>query len=437
MYKQTDSMELKLERLQLNYLLAVSGGMDSMILCDLFLKQNLKFAVAHCNFQLRGEDSLLDEQFVEAWCEKQSIRFFVQRFNTNEYAEQHNLSIQVAARELRYAYFEKLQEEEKFDAVVTAHHQDDNIETTLFHFFRGTGIKGLTGIPYKNESILRPILHVKQSEMLLYAKEYEIAYRQDISNLKQDYTRNKIRLSVIPTLEETFPTLKQNIAQNIERLSQVYSIYQQQIETYKKILLEKRGKDFYIPILKLKLLQAQETILYEILKPFEFSFQQACQVLQLTERQSGTHVDTAQHRAIRHRNFIVITELESTASEQILITADTNQIVTSDFTLQIKQVDATGFKLTPSKLECHVDAKELEYPMLLRKWRQGDYMYPFGMTKKKKIARILIDAKVPLHEKEHIWVIESNQKIIWIVGLKTDNRYRIKPQTETIVSFSI
>jgi tRNA(Ile)-lysidine synthase len=430
-------MVLKLERLQLNYLLAVSGGMDSMILCDLFLKQNLKFAVAHCNFQLRGEDSLLDEKFVEAWCQKHAIRFFGERFNTNEYAQQHNLSIQVAARKLRYAYFRKLQIEEKFDEVVTAHHQDDNIETTLFHFFRGTGIKGLTGIPYKNESILRPILHIKRSEMLSYAKEHDIAYRQDISNLKQDYTRNKIRLSFIPTLEETFPTLKQNIAQNIERLSQVYSIYQQQIESYKKMLLEKRGKDFYIPILKLKLLQSQETILYELLKPFEFSFQQACQVLQIAERQSGTHVDTMQYRAIRHRNFIVITKLESIASEQILITAETTQVVTADFTLQIKQFDAAGFKLNPSIKECHVDAKELEYPLLLRKWRQGDYMYPFGMTKKKKIARIMIDAKIPLHEKEHIWVLESNQKIIWIVGLKTDNRFRIKPQTQTIVSFSI
>jgi tRNA(Ile)-lysidine synthase len=437
MYKRTDAMVLKLEKSQRNYLLAVSGGMDSMILCDLFLKQNLNFAIAHCNFQLRGEDSLLDEQFVKAWCERHAIRFFAQRFDTNEFAQHHNLSIQVAARELRYAYFKKLQGEGKFDVVATAHHQDDNIETTLFHFFRGTGLKGLTGIPYKNESIVRPILHVKRSEMLSYAKEHEIAYRQDISNLKQDYTRNKIRLSVIPALEETFPTLKQNIAQNIERLSQVYSIYQQQIETYKKMLLEKRGKEFYIPILKLRLLQAQETILYEILKPFEFSFQQACQVLQLTDRQSGTHIDTSKYRAIRHRNFIVITKLESIASEQILITPDMTQVVTADFTLQIKQVDAAGFKLNLSKLECHVDAKELEYPLLLRKWRQGDYMYPFGMTKKKKVARIMIDAKIPLHEKEHIWVLESNQKIIWIVGLKTDNRFRIKPQTQTIVSFSI
>jgi tRNA(Ile)-lysidine synthase len=160
-------------------------------------------------------------------------------------------------------------------------------------------------------------------------------------------------------------------------------------------------------------------------------------VLQLTERQSGTHIDTSKYRAIRHRNFILITKLESIASEQILITPDMTQVVTADFTLQIKQVDAAGFKLNLSKLECHVDAKELEYPLLLRKWRQGDYMYPFGMTKKKKVARIMIDAKIPLHEKEHIWVLESNQKIIWIVGLKTDNRFRIKPQTQTIVSFSI
>lgn len=419
------------------YLLAVSGGIDSMVMADLFLKQQFSFAVAHCNFQLRGEESNLDEQLVKDWCAKNNIECFINHSNTNEYCEQHKCSIQVGAREIRYAFFDGILNENKFDFIATAHHQDDNIETVLFQFFRGTGIQGLTGIPAINEKIIRPLLPISKQEILIYAKENNIQYREDKSNLKQDYTRNKLRLNIITQLVEMFPAFKQNIANNIDRMNEVNEIFLQQINQYKKILLEQRGKDYYVPILKLKTITPLSTVLYELIKEFHFSFEQTLQVVQLLDRQTGSLVETDSHQIIKNRNFLIITEKNTQETDLILIEENESKIQTQDFELKIKSIIKDKFEINKDFKKCAVNASIIEYPLTLRKWRQGDYLYPFGMTKKKKVSKVLIDAKIPLHEKEKIWILESNKKLIWIVGLKTDNRFRITEKTNEVLVFEI
>jgi tRNA(Ile)-lysidine synthase len=430
---------MKLENLNKvkKYLLAVSGGIDSMVMADLFLQQQLEFSVAHCNFQLREEDSNLDEQLVIDWCIKNNIDYFIKRVDTKEYCAQHKCSIQVGAREIRYAFFDEICADKNIDFIVTAHHQDDTIETTLFQFFRGTGIQGLTGIPARNQKIIRPLLSYSKQQIVDYAAKFQVAFREDKSNLKQDYSRNKMRLHIIPQLEELYPAFKNNIANNIHRMNEVNEIYLQQIKNYKKKLIEQRGKDFYIPILKLKTITPLATILFELIKEFHFSYDQTLQVLQLLERQTGSLVASQTHQIIKNRNFLIVTEKNTQLSELILIDEGNTKIETQDFVMKLKSIRADKFEINKGLKYCAIDAKLIEFPLLLRKWRTGDYLYPFGMTKKKKLSKVLIDAKIPLHEKETIWVVESNKKIVWVVGVKSDNRFRVSEKTQNVLCFEI
>jgi len=430
---------MKLENLNKakKYLLAVSGGIDSMVMADLFLQQQLEFSVAHCNFQLREEDSNLDEQLVIDWCIKNNIDYFIKRVDTKEYCAQHKCSIQVGAREIRYAFFDEICADKNIDFIVTAHHQDDTIETTLFQFFRGTGIQGLTGIPARNQKIIRPLLSYSKQQIVDYAAKFQVAFREDKSNLKQYYSRNKMRLHIIPQLEELYPAFKNNIANNIHRMNEVNEIYLQQIKNYKKKLIEQRGKDFYIPILKLKTITPLATILFELIKEFHFSYDQTLQVLQLLERQTGSLVASQTHQIIKNRNFLIVTEKNTQLSELILMDEGNTKIETQDFVMKLKSIRADKFEINKGLKYCAIDAKLIEFPLLLRKWRTGDYLYPFGMTKKKKLSKVLIDAKIPLHEKETIWVVESNKKIVWVVGVKSDNRFRVSEKTQNVLCFEI
>lgn len=430
---------MKLENLNKakKYLLAVSGGIDSMVMADLFLQQQLEFSVAHCNFQLREEDSNLDEQLVIDWCIKNNIDYFIKRVDTKEYCAQHKCSIQVGAREIRYAFFDEICADKNIDFIATAHHQDDTIETVLFQFFRGTGIQGLTGIPARNQKVIRPLLSYSKQQIVDYAAQFQVAFREDKSNLKQDYSRNKLRLHIIPQLEESYPAFKNNIANNIHRMTEVNEIYLQQIKNYKKKLIEQRGKDFYIPILKLKTISPLATILFELIKEFHFSYEQTLQVLQLLERQTGSLVASKSHQIIKNRNFLIVNEKNTQLSELILIDEGNTKIETQDFVMKLKSIGSDKFEINKGLKHCAIDAKLIEFPLLLRKWRTGDYLYPFGMTKKKKVSKVLIDAKIPLHEKETVWVVESNKKIVWIVGVKSDNRFRVSEKTQNVLCFEI
>lgn len=419
------------------YLLAVSGGVDSMALLHYFYSLSYRIRVAHCNFQLRGIEADLDAKLVKQWCKERDIECFTKHFHTSVYAAENKLSIQVAARRLRYSFFKDIMDKHAIDYLLTAHHRDDNVETAFFYFLRGTSIQGLCGIPRKNDSIIRPFLQVTKKEIECYAHENQVPFREDGSNRKEDYTRNKFRLSIIPELKKVFPTLEENIANNIERLTEVNQIYKQQIEIYRKKLIEVRGKDFYIPLLKLKNISPLNTVLYELLKPFGFKSEQTLEFVQLMQGHTGSYIQNDEYRVIKNRNFFIVTRRNAAESEQILISKEMNLVQKETWSIAMKSMDILDFKLHKEMTYCSLDASKLVWPLILRKWKQGDYMYPFGMQKKKKIAKILIDAKMPLHEKENVWVVESDKKIVWLVGMKADNRFRITPQTKDVLELKL
>ena len=424
-----------------HFILAVSGGVDSVVLVDLFAKTNLDFSIAHCNFNLRGEESIRDENFVKSLAAKYSKEIFFKHFNTKEYAENNKISIQLAARELRYNWFKELQTSNfKLQTfLVTAHHCNDNIETVLMNFFRGTGIDGLTGINAfdKLRKIVRPLLTFKKEELLQYATANSLNYVEDSTNLSNKYTRNNFRNQIIPLVSTHFPKVEENIVSNINRMNEVQILYQQAIEIHLKNLVEKRGEEVHIPILKLQKTQPTNTILWELIKPYSFTANQTNEVVKLLTAHNGSYVQSATHRIINNRNWLIVTPLKENVSLNIIIENETKNI---EFDKEKKLVithETKNQKLETSNDIATLDFNKIEYPLMLRKWKQGDYFYPLGMNKKQKLSKFFINQKLSKIDKENVWVLESNKKIIWIVGYRIDDRFKITEFTKEVLSIAL
>lgn len=424
--------------LQARFLLAVSGGVDSVALCELCKRNKLHFAIAHCNFQLRGEESERDENFVKYLGEKYNVHVFVKKFDTEKYAEEKKLSIQEAARELRYDWFLHLKKTEAFSFTLTAHHADDNVETLLMNFFRGTGLQGLTAMPEANldeKFILRPLLDVRRKEILEFAKEHQLQWVEDSSNASSKYTRNFFRNELLPSIKKVYPNVEENLLDNIERFKKINALYQSSVEELKKKMCEKLASEVRIPILKL--LKHQHTsLIYEIIKDFGFGEKQVDEVIKLTNADSGKFIKNENYQIIKHRNWLIIAP-KTTIADTIAIEKGMEKICFSGGMLELKTVSKEKFSLQKNAQIAQLDAKHIEYPLLLRKWKQGDYFYPLGMRKKKKLARFFIDQKLPKNQKENIWVLESNKKIIWIVGMRIDERFKITDATKSVLLITI
>jgi len=425
------------------FLLAVSGGVDSMVLTDLFVQSGLDCIVAHCNYHLRGADSNADEQCVRDYCMEHRLPFFVQHFPLGE--QQLPVNIQNEARKLRYAWFEQLKQEQSCHLIVTAHHQDDAIETLLMNFFKGTGMAGLHGISMLNGTLFRPLIRMDKPAIYQYATERKIPWREDKSNRKDDYTRNKIRNHLLPELAQIFPQIRSNLSGNIERFAAAELLYEETIARYRKKLLQVRGNDIYIPVLRLKHCHPLPTILYELLRPYGFLSQQLPNALELLDAESGKYILSPDHRLIRDRNFLIITSRQTTASGHLLIERgqlsfdQKHRITTPQFTLELSLVNVShpGGKF-PDTDSAWLAMDALIFPLVLRPRKTGDYFYPLGMdNKKKKVSRFLIDQKIPLHEKEKVWVLESRKKIAWIIGHRIDGRFKIKTSTRQIIKFRV
>ena len=440
-------------------LLAVSGGVDSVVLCELCKQAGFKFEIVHCNFQLRGEESERDEAFVKSLSEKYKAEVFIKKFDTKQYAEEKKISIQVAARELRYEWFEKLialtidtrqTTTSGFSKtshivhctsyILTAHHANDNIETALMNFFKGTGIKGLHGILPKQKRIIRPLLFAKKEEILLFAKENNLSFVEDSSNITDKYTRNYFRNQLIPSIQKVFPEVEDNLLHNIERLKDAEILYRQAIQLHKKKLLEYKGNEIHIPVLKLLKAEPLKTIIYEIIKEVGFTAHQTDEVLHLLKSESGKYVSSSTHKIIKDRKWIIITSDNTIVSSNILIDKIDKKIAFENGQLDIKELERDRASILAENSIAMLDAKDIVFPLLLRKWKQGDYFYPLGMQSlsagrrgKKKLSRFFIDQKLSLVEKEKIWIIESDKKILWVVGKRIDDRFKITNSTKTIL----
>ena len=445
------------------FFVAVSGGVDSVVLVDLLAKSNIDFAIAHCNFKLRGEESNRDENFVKILAVKYSKEFFVQHFDTEKYALENKLSIQVAARELRYNWFKQIQNNDfpiynlpltPNHYLATAHHSNDNLETVLFNFFRGTGIQGLTGIKTidKERKIIRPLLNFSKEEIINYATKNNLEFVEDSSNASNKYTRNNFRNAIIPMVTKHFPLVEENILNNINKMSEVEELYYQAIEKHKQNLLEIKGAEVHIPILKLKKATPLNSIIYEIIKAFSFNAAQTNEVVKLLDAHNGSYIQSATHRIINNRNWLIITPIKEAISQHFIIEKEDKIVKFNNCELRITNYELdkqeTAKQTTPNtkhqtennkKQEINnekLDLDKLEFPLLLRKWKQGDYFYPLGMTKKQKLSKFFINQKLSVIDKENVWVIESNKKIVYIVGYRIDNRYKLLDTTKNILEFT-
>ena len=442
-------------------LLAVSGGVDSVVLCELCSQTGFNFEIAHCNFQLRGEESERDEAFVQSLGDSYSAKVFIKKFETQKYADEKKVSIQVAARELRYEWFEELLKEasgnchqlsgNKYEKnttnslshrtsdivhrtlLLTAHHANDNIETLLMNFFKGTGIKGLQGILPKQGKIIRPLLFAKKKEIISFAKGNNLSFVEDSSNLSDKYTRNYFRGQLIPSIQKVFPEVEENLLHNIERFKDSERLYQQAVDLHKKKLLEYKGQEIHIPIIKLLKAEPLKTIIYEIIKEYGFTAHQTDEALHLLKSESGKYISSSTHKIIKDRKWIIISPNNTKESSHILIDENARKIVFENGQLELIKIEKANTSLSTESSIAMLDAKDITCPLLLRKWKQGDYFYPLGMQKKKKLSRFFIDQKLSLTDKEKIWVIESNKKIAWIVGRRIDDRFKITAATKTIL----
>ncbi len=446
--------ELRLVPHQTQWVLAVSGGVDSVVLADLCHHAGFQFVIAHCNFQLRGDESIRDENFVRSLGERYNEEVLVKHFDTKAYAEANKSSIQVAARELRYGWFEEVISDEllvmsdkhKQQSLVskdlqlttynlqlflaTAHHADDNIETLLLNFFRGTGISGLHGILPKQGNIIRPLLFAKREEIVAYAKENNLSWVEDSSNASDKYSRNFVRHQVMPLMKTIYSQVEDNLLGNIERFKEIELIYSASIQQTKSKLIEVKGNESHIPILKLKRQTPLKTIVFEIIKDFGFAATQTEEAIKLLDAANGSFMASASHRLIINRNWLIIAPLQPEEALNIIIEEGIKNIAYAGGTLSFETTPADNTHLPTDATIATLNADEIRYPLLLRPYKQGDYFYPLGMLKKKKLSKFFIDQKLSKTDKERVWVIESDKRIVWVIGLRIDNRFRIKPTSK-------
>jgi tRNA(Ile)-lysidine synthase len=415
-------------------IVACSGGADSVVLANALHHAGYTIALAHCNFQLRGKESDEDEAFVKQLSASLNIQFFCIKFNTKAFATDNNLSIQESARKLRYDWFEQLRNEIKFHKIAVAHHANDSVETSLINLIRGTGINGLKGIEAKNGRIIRPLLFAQRSEIEQFAAINHLNFRTDSSNLSNDYLRNAIRNSIIKAIENEQPSFQKIMLQNIQNFNAASKIYNQEIEKKRKSILKQLGNQCKISLPSVINYHSSSTLLFELIYPFGFNHSQALDILS-NKIQSGKVFLSATHRAIIHQKNLLITEIAQPNADFYTANNATDVVTLSNGSLLFKEVKYTQETLKATdEFTALLDAKHIKFPLIIRKWQQGDYFYPFGMNgKKKKLSDFFTSKKISLIEKENTWLICSNQHILWVVGMRIDERFKITEATKNIL----
>lgn len=412
-------------------LLAVSGGKDSMAMLHLFKACNINFGVAHCNFNLRGTESDADEKLVKSICEKHNIPFHQTKFNTKEYAEQNGISIQMAARDLRYGWFEELSIENGYKVIATAHHKNDVAETMLINLANGTGLAGLHGIRKKSGKIIRPLLDFTRQEIEQYIIENEIEYREDKSNTDNKYTRNSVRLDVIPLLEKINPNLIESLNQTANYLSEAELIIEEKVKEEFKHCSNLKDNKIYFDISKLKALTALPTQLYYFLKPYGFNASAIDDIINSFEEQSGKQFLSKTHIIIKDRDCLILEERGVKNIDEIVINS-IEELENKPF-WKVSLQSSKGYKTRKGSQYANIDFDKIQFPLTIRNWKEGDNFQPFGMKGKKKLSDFFIDNKVDVITKSQIQILVSNNQIVWVVGYRIDDNFKITDNTKNVM----
>lgn len=414
-------------------LLATSGGIDSMVMVHLLHELNYSIALSHCNFQLRGVESFGDQNFVQEYANANEIPLFLTQFDTEAFANDYKLSTQIAARELRYNWFYELLETENYDYILTAHHADDNIETFLINLSRGTGLEGLVGIPAQNDKIIRPLLPFTRAEILAYAKENNIQWREDSSNASDKYLRNKIRHHLVPLLKELNPQFMESFQKTQSYLNESQELVEDAaIMVYQQVAKE-AGETIVFDLNQLLKLPNYTSYLYQWLH--EFGFTSWEDVYALVESQSGKQVFAPNYRLLKDREVLILSPILQEKEVEIYFIEKNVREVNIPLNLTFCKADDI---LVASNSIIFVDQDKLVYPLVLKKWNEGDSFQPFGMNgKSKKLSKLFKDEKLSLLEKENCWVLWSENQIVWVIGIRQDERFRIDSSTKNILKIAL
>ncbi|CAN5444941.1 tRNA lysidine(34) synthetase TilS [soil metagenome] len=418
-------------------LLAVSGGLDSMVMLHILHQLKYTLAVAHCNFNLRGEESDLDAELVETACAEMQIPFYSKRFETEVYAEQQEISIQMAARDLRYAWFYELAQNHGYHKICTAHHASDQAETILFNLIRGTGVVGLKGIPVKNNLIVRPLLHQTRKQLEDYVKKNKLRYRTDSSNLETDYHRNFLRINVIPQVKKINPAFDQSMFRFSELMTETAILMEERIMQLLEGLVHFEQESILLNVATLKDHPALKTLIYHFLKNYNFNADQSAMIAQSLNGSSGKQFYSESHRLLIDRNQLIL-QNNTVNTEQATIQIDdtAKQIILPEGTLELTYFDAVRPEMLQNKdpETAFLDAGKIKFPLSCRKWQKGDYFYPLGMDHRRKLSDYFIDQKLSLNTKKNVRLLLNNDEIIWIAGYRIDQRYRITDLTTAVLS---
>jgi len=448
-------------------LLAVSGGIDSMVMLHLFEKSGFDYGIVHCNFQLRGDESDRDEEFVKKHVLIHGVPSFFKGFDTEEYAQINGISIEMAARDLRYEYFEKIRSENGYDYIATAHHSDDLIETFFLNLTRKTGIKGLTGIKDKSGRIIRPMMFASRADIEKYTAEQYVEFCEDSTNNEVIYQRNFLRNKILPLFSTLNPQFKKNLLASIENLKDAETVYSGYFDSEKQKVVKNAAESSFpdypagrdcaqgdsqterslslvsiknyhscIDIQKLLNSSHPKLLLLEILSGFNFNPAVVDEVFQSLNTEPGKQFFSKTHRLIKDRQKLFITKLIETETRIFYIEADDVELF-EPFDIKIEKLPGKDFKIRKEQNIACLDSDKLEFPLLMRKWQEGDYFQPLGMSGVKKLSDFFIDEKLPVHQKQNTWLLCSGEKIVWVMGHRIDNRFKINSNTRNILLLEI
>lgn len=417
-----------------NLLLAVSGGIDSMVMLNIFKQLNYSISVAHCNFSLRGEESDGDHKFVLEYCSEERIPFFTKTFNTLKFAEENGLSVQMAARELRYRWFEEVRSENNFDLILLGHNWDDVIETFFINLARGTGIKGLTGIKPSNGRLARPLLYASREEIEKYASDNKIDYREDSTNIETKYKRNKIRHKIIPLFNELNPSFLSSMELTIKHLDEAQEVINNNIKIVKDRVFVSRNADISVKINDLLGLEPIDLYIYELFNDFGIGQNGIDELKKLISASPGKQITTRTHTILKDRDELLISKSrENNQNLSETLTVDKVQDIKG---YQIKVVPAADIIISKDSNTAYLDYDKIKFPLTIRKWEEGDWFYPLGMKGKKKLSDFFVDLKIPLNRKDNINIFLSDGSILWVAGYRIDNRFCVTDLTRNVLVIS-